>query len=52
MAADYLEMAAGCCGSRRRCVLPGAWASDEWEIHAPAGARLLEYQQIRELVEC
>src|SRR5436305_907600 len=51
-AADYLEMAAGLLRIKAQLLLPRRLGDDEWEDpRAGLVRRLLEYQQIRELVE-
>ena len=51
-AADYLEMAARLLRIKAQMLLPRRLGDDEWEDpRAELVRRLLEYQQIRELVE-
>src|SRR5213079_1615696 len=51
-AADYLEMAARLLRIKAQMLLPRRLGDDEWEDpRAELMRRLLEYQQIRELVE-
>ena len=51
-AADYLEMAARLLRIKVQMLLPRHWDGDEWEDpRSDLVRRLLEYQQIRELVD-